>query len=120
MCYKSTELLTNRNHRMSRKCDLDVTKAVQSGNNVSHSNRKTRRRFLPNIQSVTLHSDALNQDVTFNASVKTLRSVEHNNGLDNYLLKTPIAKLSLKAKVLKKKIAKEVAKKDGAEQEISA
>lgn len=89
---------------MSRRCDLNTEKAVMSGNNVSHSNRKTRRRFLPNIQSFSLLSDALGTFVSFNATPNTIRSIEHNNGIDNYLLKTNPSKLGRKAKVLRKKI----------------
>lgn len=90
---------------MSRKCDLNIEKAVMTGNNVSHSNRKTRRRFLPNIQTFSLLSEALGMPIRFNATPNTIRTVEHNNGIDNYLLNTNSKKLSKKARTLKKKIA---------------
>ncbi len=89
---------------MSRRCDLNLEKAVMSGNNVSHSNRKTRRRFLPNIQAFSLLSDALGMFIRFDATPNTIRSIEHNNGIDNYLLKASSSKLSKKARSMKKKI----------------
>ncbi|AIF80910.1 50S ribosomal protein L28 [endosymbiont of Acanthamoeba sp. UWC8] len=89
---------------MSRRCELNLEKAVMSGNNVSHSNRKTRRRFLPNIQTFSLLSDALGTFIRFDAAPSTIRSVEHNNGVDNYLLKASPSNLGKKAKALRKKI----------------
>ncbi len=68
---------------MSRRCEL-TGKAVQSGNKVSHSNRKTRTRFLPNLVQVTLISDALDRGVRLRVSAAALRSVEHRGGLDNF------------------------------------
>lgn len=90
---------------MSRVCEL-TGKAVLSGNNVSHANNKSRRRFLPNLNNVSLISDVLNQTVTFRVSASALRSVEHNGGLDSFLLKSHDDKLSLKARRLKKLIEK--------------
>ena len=66
---------------MSRVCEL-TGKAVQTGNNVSHANNKTRRRFLPNLCNVTLISDALGQRFRLRISAHALRSVEHRGGLD--------------------------------------
>ena len=71
---------------MSRRCEL-TGKAVQSGNKVSHSNRKTRTRFLPNLVQVTLVSDALERSVRLRVSAAALRSVEHRGGLDDFLVK---------------------------------
>ena len=71
---------------MSRRCEL-TGKAVQSGNKVSHSNRKTRTRFLPNLVQVTLISDTLGRAVRLRVSAAALRSVEHRGGLDNFLAK---------------------------------
>ena len=88
---------------MARKCDL-TNKGAMSGNNVSHSNRKTKRRFLPNIQSVSLISEALQRTISLKLSVKTLRSVDHNGGLDNYLVNTADKNLSAEAIKLKKKV----------------
>jgi large subunit ribosomal protein L28 len=90
---------------MARRCDL-TGKQVLSGNNVSHSNRKTRRRFKPNLQSVSLRSDVLGQNVTLRITASTLRSVEHNGGLDGYLLTTSSLKLTEEGAKLKKKVKK--------------
>lgn len=90
---------------MSRRCELSG-KAVMSGNNVSHANRKTRRRFLPNLCQVTLISDALGRQVSLRVSAHALRSVEHNGGLDPFLLKAADAQLSPRALKLKREIAK--------------
>lgn len=93
---------------MSRICEL-TGKGRQVGNNVSHANNKTKRTFLPNLQNVTLLSDTLEQSVRLRVSTHGLRSVEHNGGLDNWLLKTTNDKLSLKARRLKRDIVKKQA-----------
>lgn len=90
---------------MARRCTL-TGKGAQSGNNVSHSQRKTRRRFLPNVQNVSLRSDILGQAVRLKVTTSTLRSVEHNGGLDNYLLNTSSRKLTDEAVKLKRKLRK--------------
>ncbi|MDA5192552.1 50S ribosomal protein L28 [Govanella unica] len=90
---------------MSRVCEL-TGKTVLYGNKVSHANNKSRRRFLPNLNNVSLLSDALNQSVRFRISANALRTVEHNGGLDSYLMKTRSDNLSLKARRLKKLIEK--------------
>ena len=90
---------------MARRCEL-TGKAVQSGNKVSHSNRKTRTRFLPNLVQVTLISDALERAVRLRVSAAALRSVEHRGGLDNFLDKARDAQLSDGALTLKREIAK--------------
>jgi large subunit ribosomal protein L28 len=90
---------------MSRRCEL-TGKAVQSGNKVSHSNRKTRTRFLPNLVQVTLISDALERAVRLRVSAAALRSVEHRGGLDAFLMKAREAELSGDAVALKREIAK--------------
>ncbi len=95
---------------MSRRCEL-TGKGVQTGNNVSHANNKSRRRFLPNVRSVTLISDALNRSVRLRVSTHGLRSVEHNGGLDSWLLKTSDAKLSMEARRLKRDVRKALADK---------
>ncbi|KQT53985.1 MULTISPECIES: 50S ribosomal protein L28 [unclassified Aureimonas] len=92
---------------MSRVCEL-TGKAVQYGNNVSHANNKTRRRFLPNLSNVTLISDALGQRFRIRVSAAGLRSVEHRGGLDAFLLKADEAELSQRARLLKRQIAKKV------------
>ena len=93
---------------MSRVCEL-TGKAVMSGNNVSHALNRTRRKFRPNLAKVTLMSDALGQSVKMRISAHALRSVEHNGGLDNFLMKASDLKLSLKARRLKKNIKKKLA-----------
>ena len=93
---------------MSRVCEL-TGKRVMSGNNVSHAHNKTRRRFLPNLTNATLASDVLGRSFKFRISTAALRSVEHNNGLDAFLLKAKSANLSAKAQKVKKEIAKKVA-----------
>lgn len=90
---------------MSRACEL-TGKAVMTGNNVSHANNKTRRRFLPNLVNVTLMSEALNQNVRLRISANALRTVEHRGGLDAFLLKAGVSDLSQRARLLKKQIAK--------------
>ena len=90
---------------MSRICEL-TGKGRQVGNNVSHANNKTKRVFLPNLQNVTLMSEALDRRVKFRVSTQGLRSVEHVGGLDNWLAKTNDEKLSAKAVKLKREIAK--------------
>ena len=93
---------------MSRRCEL-TGKGVQSGNLVSHSNRKTRTRFLPNLVNVTLTSDALARAVRLRVSAAALRSVEHRGGLDGFLLKARDEELSQNARDLKREIAKKQA-----------
>jgi large subunit ribosomal protein L28 len=102
-----------RNFDMARVCELSG-KAVLTGNTVSHANNKTRRRFLPNLNQVTLISDALKQNVHLRVSSHALRSVEARGGLDAYLLKARNEELSDKALRLKRKIAKATASVEAA------
>ena len=90
---------------MSRRCEL-TGKGPMSGNNVSHANNKTRRRFLPNLQDVTLISDALGRSFKFRISSAAIRSVDHRGGLDAYLAKAKDDELSADALKVKKEIAK--------------
>jgi large subunit ribosomal protein L28 len=90
---------------MSRRCEL-TGKAVLTGNLVSHSNRKTKRRFLPNLCNVTLQSDALGRSVRLRIAAASLRSVEHRGGLDAFLAKAANDELSPNARNLKREIAK--------------
>jgi large subunit ribosomal protein L28 len=90
---------------MSRICEL-TGKGRQVGHNVSHANNKTKRTFLPNLQNVTLISESLGRGVKLRVSMNGLRSVEHVGGLDNWLLKSKDDSLSLKARRLKREIAK--------------
>ncbi|HWK00424.1 MAG TPA: 50S ribosomal protein L28 [Xanthobacteraceae bacterium] len=95
---------------MSRRCEL-TGKSVLVGHKVSHSNIKTKRRFLPNLCAVTLTSDALGQKVRMRISTNALKSVDHNGGLDAFLMKARKENLSPKALELKRKIAKKLAAK---------
>lgn len=90
---------------MSRICEL-TGKGRQVGHNVSHANNKTKRVFLPNLQNVTLMSEKLDRSFKFRVSAHGLRSVEHNGGLDNWLLKTADDKLSPAALKVKRELAK--------------
>ena len=90
---------------MARICEL-TGKGRLVGHNVSHANNKTKRTFLPNLQNVTLLSDALGEGVKLRVSTHGLRSVEHVGGLDNWLDKTSNELLSLKVQRLKRRIAK--------------
>jgi large subunit ribosomal protein L28 len=90
---------------MSRRCELSG-KAVLTGNNVSHANNKSKRRFMPNLNQVTLISDALGQRVRLRITSHALRSVEHRGGLDKYLLAARDSQLSINARRLKRQIEK--------------
>ncbi|MER2606088.1 MAG: 50S ribosomal protein L28 [Siculibacillus sp.] len=98
---------------MARRCEL-TGKAVLTGNNVSHANNKTRRRFLPNLVNVTLISDTLGQSVRLRITAHALRSVEHRGGLDAFLAKAADLELSLRARQLKRQIAQAQAAKAAA------
>ena len=93
---------------MSRKCEL-TGKAVMSGNNVSHANNRTRRRFLPNLVNVTLMSETLNQRVRLRIAAAALRTVEHRGGLDAFLIKEKETNLSPKAALIRRQIQKKMA-----------
>lgn len=90
---------------MSRKCEL-TGKGPMTGNNVSHAHNKTRRRFLPNLQDVTLQSDVLGRTFKFRVSSAALRTVDHRGGLDAFLARAKDDELSASALKLKKEIAK--------------
>ena len=98
---------------MSRRCEL-TGKTVLSGNNVSHANNKTRRRFLPNLQDFSLLSDILGASVRMKLSTRAIRTVEHNGGIDAFLLTTPNSKLPVEAQSLKRRILRAKAKRDAA------
>ena len=93
---------------MSRVCEL-TGKGVLVGNNVSHANNKTKRRYLANLCQVTLISDALGQRFRLRVSAHALRSVEHRGGLDAFLTKADASELSIRARLLKRQIEKKVA-----------
>ena len=90
---------------MSRRCEL-TAKGVQVGHKVSHSNIKTKRRFLPNLVNVTFLSDALGRPVRLRVSTNALKTVDHRGGLDGFLLKAKDAELSPKAVDIKRQIEK--------------
>jgi large subunit ribosomal protein L28 len=93
---------------MSRSCEL-TGKAVQSGNNVSHANNKTKRKFLPNLCHVTLNSEALDRNFRMRISAAALRSVEHRGGLDAFLMKADDKELAQRARLIKREVAKKLA-----------
>ena len=93
---------------MSRRCEL-TGKSAQVGHKVSHSNIKTKRRFLPNLINVTMISDSLGRAVRLRVSANALRSVDHRGGLDAFLTKARATELSPRALELKRQIAKKLA-----------
>ncbi len=95
---------------MSRRCEI-TGKGVLSGNNVSHANNKTRRRFLPNLQDTSMLSDLLGTPVRMRLSTRGIRTVEHNGGIDAFLLGTPNRKLPVEALALKRRILRAQAKR---------
>ena len=98
---------------MSRRCAI-TGKGVLTGNNVSHANNKTRRRYLPNLQEASFFSDVLGTSIQMRLSTCGIRTVEHNGGLDAFLLGTPDRSLPAEAMVLKRRIARAQAKKAAA------
>ncbi len=90
---------------MSRVCEL-TGKGPMTGNNVSHANNKTRRRFLPNLNDVTLQSESLGRAFKFRISAAALRTVDHRGGLDKFLAKAKDSELSANALKVKKAVAK--------------
>lgn len=93
---------------MSRRCDL-TAKAAQTGHKVSHSNRKSKRRFLPNLCNVTMISDALGRSVKLRVSANALKSVDHRGGLDAFLMKAKDDELAPKALEIKRAVEKKLA-----------
>ncbi len=88
---------------MSRRCEL-TGKGVLTGNRVSHSNIKTRRRYLPNLNQVTLQSEALGRSFRFRIAASTLRTVDHRGGFDAFLLKAKADDMSPRARKVKKDV----------------
>lgn len=93
---------------MSKKCEL-TGKTVMTGNNRSHAENKTRRRFLPNLQKTALWSEVLGESVRLRLSVSAVRTVEHAGGIDTFLASAPVAELSPTARRLKKRVVKALA-----------
>ncbi|MEJ0046769.1 MAG: 50S ribosomal protein L28 [Rhodospirillales bacterium] len=98
---------------MSRRCQI-TGKGVMTGNNVSHANNKTRRRYLPNLQETSLLSDALGASVRVRVTTRALRTIEHNGGLDAFLATTPNRDLPEEAQALKRRVARAAAKRAAA------
>ena len=90
---------------MSRRCEL-TGKGVMVGNNVSHAKNRTKRRFLPNLNDVTILSDILDRSLKFRVSAAALRTVDHRGGLDGFMAKAKDDELSEKALKVKREIAK--------------
>ena len=90
---------------MARRCDL-TGRGVQSGNNVSHANNKTKRRFLPNLNDVTLQSETLGRGFKMRITAAALRSVDHRGGLDAFLIKAKDTELSDNALKIKREVIK--------------
>ena len=93
---------------MARRCSI-TGKGVQTGNNVSHAKNRSRRRFLPNLQQASILSDALGTSVRLRLSTRAIRTIEHNGGLDAFLMSTPDAKLPDDARRIKRRIKKAAA-----------
>ncbi len=98
---------------MSRRCEM-TGKGVLTGNNVSHANNKSRRRYLPNLQDTAMLSDVLGTSVRIRVTTHGLRTIEHNGGLDAFLLTTPNRRLPEEAQSLKRRIQRAQAKKQAA------
>jgi large subunit ribosomal protein L28 len=99
---------------MSRRCQI-TGKGVLAGNNVSHANNRTRRRFLPNLQDTSLLSDILGTAVRMRLSTRGIRTIEHNGGIYAYLLSTPDSRLTIDAKALKRRLLRAQAKRAAAQ-----
>jgi large subunit ribosomal protein L28 len=94
---------------MARRCEL-TGKGVLSGHNVSHANNKTKRKFRPNLSEVSLISDKLDRTVKLKISKHALRSIDHNGGLDAFIIKQKDDNLSDRARRLKREIVRAAAK----------
>jgi large subunit ribosomal protein L28 len=101
---------TREDTLMARRCSI-TGKGVLTGNNVSHANNKSRRRFLPNLQDTSVLSDALNQMVRIKVSTRGLKTIEHNGGLDAYLTTTNDSRLTDESRRLKRRVEKALAAK---------
>jgi large subunit ribosomal protein L28 len=95
---------------MSRRCEI-TGKGVLSGNNVSHANNKTRRRFLPNLQASSLLSETLGRSIRLRLSTRAIRTIEHNGGIDAFLLGTNASKLTPRGRELKRLVTSAKAKR---------
>ena len=89
---------------MARRCSV-TGKGVQAGNNVSHANNRTRRRFLPNLQATSLYSQVLDRPIRLRLSTNAIRTIEHKGGIDAWLADTPLGDLDGQLRRLKKQVA---------------
>lgn len=94
---------------MAKRCEL-LGIGVMSGNKVSHSNRKTRRRFLPNLRSLSFKSDVLGSEITLRIAASTLRTVNKYGNIDNFLINSRFAKLTEDAQKIRTQIKKKLVK----------
>ena len=90
---------------MARRCSV-TGKGVGVGNNVSHANNKTRRRFCPNLQRASFMSEKLGVSIQLRLAASTIKTIDKNGGLDNFLLGTPNSRLTAEAAKLKKQIVR--------------
>jgi large subunit ribosomal protein L28 len=109
-------LVSKKDFAMSRRCEL-TGKGPQVGHKVSHSNRKTKRRFLPNLLNVTVMSDSLGRSVRLRVSANALKTIDHRGGLDAFLIKAKDAELSPRVLELKRQIKKKAANSEVASSE---
>lgn len=93
---------------MARRCQI-TGKGVQTGNNVSHANNKTRRRFLPNMQVSSFMSDMLGEQFRLRLSARGIRTIEHKGGLDAFVMSTPRSKLSQEMILIRRRLEKTLA-----------
>ena len=93
---------------MARRCGI-TGKGVLTGNNVSHTNNKSRRRFLPNLQDTSFFSDVLASSIQLRLTTNGIRTIEHNGGLDAFLAKAKAGELSTTALAVKREIEKKLA-----------
>ena len=96
---------------MSRQC-MVTGKKVMFGNNVSHANNKTRRRFLPNVQDTSLYSEILGQNISIKLTPAGMRTIDHKGGLDAFIIGTPKSKLDVNLQPIKTRMEKVLAKKN--------
>ena len=98
---------------MARRCMI-TGKGVQSGHSVSHANNKTKRTFRPNLQRASFLSDALGHSVRLRLSTNAIRTIEHNGGIDSFLLGSADSKLGEEALRLKRRIERAKARREAA------
>ena len=88
---------------MAKRCQI-TGKTVMSGNNVSHANNRTRRRFLPNLQVTTMQSDILGRSLKLRVSTSAIRTVEKHGGIDLFLIQARNSELADEARAIKSEI----------------